>query len=66
MKKLTPVQAIRKNCLDCSGGSTKEVKNCHIKDCVIYPFRLGTNPNYSKGDSKPQPNQDNSKNTENS
>ena len=30
--------------MDCSGGSAKEVKECIIKDCVLYPFRLGKRP----------------------
>ena len=41
---LTPIQAIRKNCLDCSGGSVKDVRECIIKECPLYDFRLGTNP----------------------
>ena len=31
--------AIHKHCLDCSGGSRKEVQNCKIKGCSLYPFR---------------------------
>jgi hypothetical protein len=41
----TPLQAIRKKCLECSGGSPKEAANCIILDCDLYPFRLGMNPN---------------------
>ena len=41
---MTPLKAIRRNCLECSGGSAGEVKNCIITDCVLYPFRLGRNP----------------------
>jgi len=44
---MTPLKAIRKNCLDCSGGSPKEVKLCHIEDCPLYQFRFGKNPNRS-------------------
>lgn len=44
-KNLTPVQAIRKKCLDCSGFSRKEVRECVLIDCPLYPFRMGTNPN---------------------
>lgn len=43
-KHSTPIQAIRKKCIDCSGGSTKEVRLCPCKDCDLYPFRMGTNP----------------------
>ena len=43
-KYRTPVKAIRTKCLDCSGGSPKEVRECNIPDCALYPYRLGTNP----------------------
>lgn len=33
--------AIRKNCLDCSAGSSKEVALCVIPDCPLYPYRFG-------------------------
>ena len=41
---LTPLTAIRKNCLDCSAGSTKDVRFCEAKYCPVYPYRMGTNP----------------------
>lgn len=44
-KKLTPMKAIRLKCLDCSNGSSNEVKLCPITRCPLYPFRLGKNPN---------------------
>ena len=31
--------AIHKHCLECSGGSRKEVQNCRIKGCSLYPYR---------------------------
>ncbi|WP_164845556.1 hypothetical protein [Anaerosphaera multitolerans] len=40
-KRLTRQQAIRKKCLDCSGQSFKEVKECPIKKCPLYRYRLG-------------------------
>lgn len=43
MKKLTPLKAIRAECLDCSGNSPKVVRFCHITDCPLYPFRTGHN-----------------------
>ena len=42
---MTPVKAIRAKCLDCSGGSAKEVKECPVIACALHPFRLGRNPN---------------------
>lgn len=43
-KKFTPLRAIRQQCLDCCGGSTKEVRSCTGKDCSLYPYRFGKNP----------------------
>ena len=45
MKTLTPIKAIRSKCLECSAGQPKEVRECVIHDCALYPFRLGKNPN---------------------
>ena len=47
MKNLTPLKAVRKNCLECSNGSAKEVKLCSIENCPLYQFRFGKNPNRS-------------------
>ena len=47
MKTLTPLRAIRKNCLSCSGGSPGEVRNCIIDTCPLHPYRFGKNPNRS-------------------
>ena len=45
MKTNTPIKSIRQHCLECSCQQKGEVLNCQIKDCPLYPFRLGTNPN---------------------
>ena len=42
---LTPIKAIRAHCLDCMCGQSNEVKLCPSKDCSLYPYRLGKNPN---------------------
>jgi hypothetical protein len=44
MKILRPLKAIRAKCLECSGGSTAEVKACEAEDCPLYPYRFGHNP----------------------
>lgn len=44
MESLTPMKAIRAKCLDCSSGSSNEVKLCPIKNCPLYIFRFGKNP----------------------
>lgn len=41
MKEVSPMKAIRLKCLDCSCGSSKEVKNCFAKKCPLYQFRFG-------------------------
>jgi len=38
---MTPLEAIRKKCLQCSNYQYSEVANCPIKDCPLYPFRFG-------------------------
>ena len=43
-KTLTPIKAIRAKCLECSGGQTKEVRECPILDCGLYPYRMGKRP----------------------
>lgn len=40
-KTITPLQAIRKYCLQCSCGDKKEVEECTISGCPLYIFRLG-------------------------
>ena len=38
---MNKTKAIRQNCLECSGGSPKEVTLCQITDCPLWPFRMG-------------------------
>jgi len=44
-KRISPLKAIRLKCLDCSCGSSNEVKLCPAEKCPLYPFRFGKNPN---------------------
>jgi hypothetical protein len=44
-KKMSPIKAIRAKCLDCCCDQLGEVKLCPAKDCPLWPFRLGKNPN---------------------
>lgn len=39
-----PKSAIRAKCVECSGGSLKEVQECRVFKCALYPFRMGENP----------------------
>ena len=47
---MTPIQAIRKHCLDCCGGSSKTVKFCTCDGvnstpaCHLWPLRFGMRP----------------------
>ncbi len=41
-KVLTPVRAIRKKCLECS-GRPKEIRLCQSQECPLFKFRLGWN-----------------------
>ena len=44
MAALTPLKAIRAKCLDCSNDQRKEVKECPITKCPIWPYRMGKRP----------------------
>lgn len=41
---LTPIKAIRAKCLDCCCGQAKEVRECTVKKCSLYPYRMGKRP----------------------
>ena len=44
MAFLTPMKAIRKKCLDCS-GTAQEVRLCTCEDnCPLWPYRFGHRP----------------------
>jgi hypothetical protein len=42
----TTLKAIRRRCLDCSGGSQVAANACAASDCDLHPFRKGKNPNF--------------------
>lgn len=44
MKILTPVKAIRAKCMDCTCNQYIEIKLCPVKDCPLYPYRMGHRP----------------------
>lgn len=39
-----PKSAIRSMCVTCSNGQLSEVRECTVKVCPLWPFRLGENP----------------------
>ena len=40
MKRITRVKAIRLKCLDCSCGQLTEIRECLIKDCALWCYRM--------------------------
>ena len=44
LKGRATVKAIRRNCVECMGGSFVAVEDCQTSDCPLYVFRMGRNP----------------------
>ena len=44
IKVYTPLRAIRRKCLDCCCESPQEVRECTVKTCTLYPYRMGRRP----------------------
>jgi hypothetical protein len=40
----TPMKAIRAKCLDCCCDQVQEIRNCTIKRCPLWPYRMGRYP----------------------
>ena len=47
MKRRTRAQAIRAKCLDCCCDSAPEVRNCELKHCPLWLYRLGYEADYN-------------------
>ena len=43
-EKMPILRAIRRKCIDCSGGNQPEVRKCTVIGCALWPYRLGRNP----------------------
>lgn len=52
--KLTPIQAIRKKCLECSNGQYTEIRDCLIETCPLYEFRTGSRYTGKTGETENQ------------
>lgn len=39
--RATPSKAIRLKCLDCCGDQVSEVRDCTIKSCPLWRYRMG-------------------------
>ena len=50
--KRRPMAAIRQHCLECCGGSSKEVERCTAPGCNLYPYRFGKDPNRAPASEK--------------
>ena len=44
MTKAELLSRIRRKCLECSAGSRREVKDCVIPECPLFPLRFGKDP----------------------
>ena len=42
--RMTPLRAIRKKCLECSGGDKQEVQDCVLVHCPLHVYRFGLDP----------------------
>jgi hypothetical protein len=47
-KALTPMKSIRAKCLDCCCWQVKEVRECTVQDCALFPYRMGRRPDPSE------------------
>jgi hypothetical protein len=45
---MNPLRAVREKCLDCTCQQPIEVRECTVKTCALYPFRMGVNPYRTK------------------
>jgi len=52
--KTSPLKAIKEKCLDCCCGQKNEVKLCPVKECPLWPFRMGKNPFIKKRELTPE------------
>lgn len=48
-RPMSPIQAIRRKCLDCSGHQLAEIKLCEVVTCSLWPFRAGRHPYTARG-----------------
>ena len=46
----TPVQSIRAKCLECTCNQLKEIRECTVINCALYPYRMGRRPDKSTVD----------------
>lgn len=44
----TPIKAIRAKCMDCTNSQFVEIKECKIKNCPLWEYRMGRRPKKSE------------------
>lgn len=44
MEVETPVKAIKMKCLECANWTPREVTECPMTDCPLWPYRKGKRP----------------------
>ncbi len=49
----SPLKAIRRHCVECSGDNAQEVKHCPGSTCLLWPYRFGQMPQTAIAKSKP-------------
>jgi hypothetical protein len=43
-KNMSPLKVIRRYCVECLGGNSREVVACTTHKCLLFPLRFGKNP----------------------
>lgn len=46
---MTPIKAIRANCIECMCGNVAEVRRCPLTRCPLWPYRMGHRPKKDEG-----------------
>ena len=42
------LKAIRADCIDCMGGQRGLVRDCELRGCPLWPYRMGKNPFHTR------------------
>ena len=50
---LRPLKAIPAKCFDCCCNQYKEIRDCPITDCSLWPYRMGKRPREPREDGNP-------------
>ena len=53
-EKIPLKEVLRQKCLDCSNHQMKEIRNCAVVTCPLWPYRMNYNPFHKKDFSEEQ------------